>query len=76
MFAGEPHPAFRLQISPWARLLFSLRKILDHKQLSMSLDHANANHVHVGIQEIRPVRGRFHELGMRSRSIARLHNIF
>src|ERR1700758_3880585 len=53
----------------------SLREIFDYKQLSMSLDHADANRVHVGIEEIRLVCGRFHELGMRSRGIARLHNI-
>src|SRR4029077_20028071 len=53
----------------------SLREIFDYKQLSMSLDHPDANRVHVGIQEVRLVCGRFHELGMRSRGIARLHNI-
>jgi hypothetical protein len=53
----------------------SLREIFDDKQLPMSLDHPDADRVHVGIQEVRLVCGRFHELGMRSRGIARLHNI-
>jgi hypothetical protein len=67
----------RKSISPalCGGISLSLREIFDYKQLPMSLDHPDANLVHVGIQEVRLVCGRFHELGMRSRGIARLYNI-
>src|SRR4029077_709243 len=55
--------------------LFCLFEVFHDKQVSVTLNDSNAHGIHVSVENVGPVRGRIHELGVGAEWVGRLNHV-